>query len=50
MSRLAGAAIAAYLIGVPVLMAVSVCSHPSWLLAGLTAAFVVAVLANKRWD
>ena len=46
--RVVGAAIAVYLFGVPLLVLVSVYSHPSWLLAGLTAAFVVAALAIKR--
>jgi hypothetical protein len=46
--RLLGAAIALYLFGVPLLVLVSVYSHPSWLLAGLTAAFVAAAFAAKR--
>ena len=46
--RAAGAAIAAYLFGVPALVLAGVYSHPSWLLAGLTAAFVAAALAIGR--
>ena len=46
--RVAGVAIAVYLFGVPLLVLVSVYNHPSWLLAGLTAAFVVAALAIRR--
>lgn len=44
----AGAAVAVYLLGVPVLVLVSVYSHPSWPLAAITAAVVAAALANRR--